>query len=445
MSPQPLSGRPSTARADTRVIALLCLVLFTSGADMLIITPILPRLAADLGVGVEKGGLWVTAYAAATASFALVFGPICDRVGRRPIVLAGLAVLALGTGACGLAWSFWSMLGARFVAGIGGGLLMTSVTAFVGDHFPDHRRAIAMGWVMTGFFLSLILSVPLGSAVAAAVGWARMFGLYAAFAGALLLALLIGLPHPREEHRADELSVGSALKNYVALLANRQAVGVLLMSASIGMSMTMFMVYASPWLERVYGFDTATRGLVYTVGGPAVIIGGPIAGRLANRFGRVRVVMAGSALMGGMQLLMPMSAEAGAYIAPHLDMDRFAALGSTAWPLTVPTMLVFFLCMIAGSSRSSPFQTLALEVVAPNRRGALSAIRNTFNQFGSGTGAALGGLVWAKTGGDYATVCMLACAITVAGITALRLLTGSDPSRSAHGADAASAAPDPRA
>lgn len=421
--------RPSAALRgpELRVVALLCLVLFTSGADMLIITPILPRLAADLGVGVDRGGLWVTAYAAATAGFALIFGPISDRVGRRPVVLGGMALLAVGTALCGAADSFSTLLGARFVAGIGAGLLMTSVTAFVGDHFAGPKRAIAMGYVMTGFFLALILSVPLGAALAAAVGWSSMFFIYGAFAAALLGALALGLPQPRAEHRIESLSVGSALAGYLTLLRDRRAFGVLLMSGSIGMSMTMFMVYASPWLERTYGFDTATRGFVFTVGGPAVIIGGPIAGRLANRFGRVRVVLTGSILMGGMQISMPLSARAAPLLSSHIDVADFAQLGHTAWPLTVPTLLVFFFAMVAGSTRSSPFQTLALEVVRPDRRGALSAIRNTFNQAGSGIGAALGGLVWASTGGDYLVLCTIACGLTVAGFTALRLLTGIDP------------------
>ncbi|CAN0411517.1 unnamed protein product, partial [Laminaria digitata] len=238
------------------------------------------------------------------------------------------------------------------------------------------------------------------------------------------------LPRPRQEQRSPSLSVGSARRGYGALLRTKKAVGVFLMSGSVGMSMTMFMVYASPWLEKVYGFDTGARGLVYAVGGPAVLIGGPMAGRLANHFGRVPMVLAGSLLMGLMQLLMPWSAELGPWLGSLIDLSSLKTLGTTPWPVTVPTMLVFFLAMIAGASRSSPFQTLALEVVAPDQRGALSAIRNTFNQVGSGLGAALGGLVWASTGGDYATVCWLSFGTTVLGITALRVLTGSDPTRS---------------
>lgn len=411
---------------DRRVVGLLFLVLFTSGADMLIITPILPQLAADLGVGVDRAGLWVTAYAAATATFALIFGPISDRVGRKPILLLGMGLLAVGTGACGFAWSFWSMLGARLLAGMGGGLLMTSATAYVGDHFEGPTRAIAMGWVMTGFFLSLILSVPLGAALAHAVGWSKMFLTYGAGASIIFIGLALALPQPRSEHRTTDLSVPSALRSYRAILKNRRALGVLLMSGSIGMSMTMFMVYASPWLKDTYGFGTGARGLVYTVGGPAVLLGGPLAGRLANRFGRVRMVLAGSLLMGLMQLMMPLSADVSGWLALNFETSKFLRLGDTPWPLTLPTLVAFFLAMMAGASRSSPFQTLALEVVSADRRGTLSALRNTFNQVGSALGAAIGGLIWAQTQGDYGSICILAFVLTLAGVGALMVLTGPD-------------------
>ena len=98
------------------------------------------------------------------------------------------------------------------------------------------------------------------------------------------------------------------------------------------MSMTMFMVYSSPWLEEVYGFDTGTRGLLYAIGGPAVILGGPLAGRLSNRFGRAKMVIAGSLLMGLMQASMPLSAQLSARMQSGFDLSDFTSLGTIAWP-----------------------------------------------------------------------------------------------------------------
>jgi predicted MFS family arabinose efflux permease len=402
--------------------------MFTSGADLLIMTPILPQLVRELGVGVHQGSWWITIYSVATAIFALIFGPISDRAGRRPILFAGMVILTLGTFACSIAVDFTSMLLARGAAGVGAGLLVTSTTSYVGDHFDAKDRAVVMGWVMSGFFLSLVLAMPIGAGLADAFGWSVMFRATSAFAGVIAVSLLLLLPRPRQEQRSERISVRTAARAYLSLLSDRRVLGILIMSCTIGMSMTMFSVYSSPWLEETYGLDTGARGLVYAVGGPAVLLGGPIAGRLSNRFGRVTLILAGSALMALMQIAMPFSAiAAGAVdatlISAGLELPNF---GRVMWPVAVPSLFLFFLAMMAGSSRSAPFQTLALEVCAPERRGALSAIRNGFNQGGSGLGALLGGLVWAHAGRPFLAVCIAAAAITLFGVLVLRALVGDD-------------------
>lgn len=432
------SPAPSRFGPDRGVLLVLAAVLFTSASDMLIVTPVLPAMAADLGVGVDAAGLWVTAYAVATAGFALVFGPISDRVGRKPVLIAGLVVLGLGSALCALATTYTGMLAARFAAGTGAGMLMTSTTAFAGDHFPSDLRAEAVGWVMSGFYLAVVLSVPLGSALAEAFGWSNMFLAYTALAAVVALGVA-ALPRPRSEQRTPQLSLTGALGGYRGLLGQRRALGVLLMSGSIGMAMTMYMVYASPWMEVRFGFDTTVRGAVYAIGGPAVILAGPISGRLSNRFGRVRMIVAGSSLMGMTQVAMYHSPAWGEALFAGVDLSGVAALGDRAWPLALPALVVFFVSMVSGTTRSSPFQTLTLEVVPSEQRGAISALRNTFNQGGAGVGAAIGGLVWTDDGTGYRTICLLAAATTALGITALAVMVGT--TETGNGDEAADATP----
>lgn len=408
---------------DRIVVALLVLVMFTSGADLLVMTPLLPAVARDLGVGADLGGLWITAYAVATGLFALVFGPVSDRFGRRRVLQVGMAVLTVGTVVCAFANSFETMLAARSLAGAGAGMLVTSTTSFAGDHFESEQRAVAMGWVMSGFFLALIVAVPIGAWLAGAFGWSRMFLILSAFAGVLALGLL-ALPVPRFEERTATLSLPSAAQAYGELLWDRRVAGVLAMSFSIGLSMTMFSVYTSPWLATTFGLDTQARGLVYAAGGPAVLLGAPLAGRLSNHFGRVSLVLAGSLLMGSMQLLMPLTGwlqEQG-----RSAVEDFSHWGHGPWPLLVPPVLIFFMCMAAGATRSAPFQTLTLEVARSSQRGTVSALRNSSNQLGSGLGAAFGGFLWSAFDHPYVVICVLCAGVTFAGAVALRQLVGQD-------------------
>lgn len=411
--------------ADRAIVGLLLLVMFTSGADLLVMSPILPAVAADLGVGADLAGLWVTAYAVATGLFALAFGPISDRFGRRAVLRVGIAVLIAGTFACAAAESFFGMLAARFLAGAGAGILVTSTTSYAGDHFEPKRRAVVVGWVMTGFFLALILAVPLGALLAELLGWDRMFLVLGGFAGCVGGALLF-LPAPRYEQRSERLSVRAAASAYGELMRDRRVLGVLGMSMAVGLAMTMFSVYSSPWMNETFGLDTADRGLVYAAGGPAVLVGGPIAGRLSNHFGRVSLVVTGSVLMGAMQLAMPLTDELTAALGELGELVDYARFGEHPWPIVLPPVLVFFLAMAAGATRSGPFQTLALEVAPGERRGAMSALRNGFNQLGTGLGAALGGFLWSTLDSAYGTICVVAAVVTFAGAALLRRLVGSD-------------------
>ena len=214
------------------IVGVLLLIMFTSAADLLVMTPILPTMAEDLGVGADLGGLWVTAYAVSTGLFALGFGPISDRFGRRSVLRVGILTLGLGTFACGLADGFFALLFARFVAGAGAGMLVTSTTSYAGDHFEPARRAVVVGWVMSGFFLALILAVPIGAGLAASFGWHRMFFVLSGFAACVAVGVF-ALPVPRSEERVTRLSAAEAGRAYGALLATKPVLGVLLMSFAV--------------------------------------------------------------------------------------------------------------------------------------------------------------------------------------------------------------------
>lgn len=408
-------------------------VMFTSGADLLVINPTLPQMAADLEVSVELASTWVSAYALATGTFALLFGPVSDRFGRRRVLLFGLATLTFGMALCGLAQDFWQLVGARFVAGAGAGMLVTSTTSFIGDHFDDQSRAIAMGWVMSGFFLSLILAVPIGAWLAHSLGWPNMFKALAGVSGLTWVLVAITVGEPRFERRARRLSLGGALGNYGRLLRHGPSLGVLLFSASIGLSMTMFSVYTAPWLEETYGFSTLDRGLMYGVGGPAILIGGPLSGRLANRLGRLRLVGVGTCSMALMLLVMPFTPEMGRLL-PGIG----PSWGETPLLEVLPSAIAFFLAICSGSIRAGPYMTLALEVVEPEQRGAMSALRNTFNHVGGTLGASLGALVWAQASLRYPAVCVCSAATTLGGLLLLRTFMNRPRSAPAPSSEAVS-------
>src|SRR5690606_19940085 len=117
------------------ILALLCVASFAVVFNNLIITPILPEISDDMSVRVAVAGLLVTAYAVAGGIAAVFSGPFIDRLGRKPVVVSGMAILTVATVASAFAPNYVLLMVARSVAGLGVACLTPAVFSAVGDLF----------------------------------------------------------------------------------------------------------------------------------------------------------------------------------------------------------------------------------------------------------------------------------------------------------------------
>ena len=152
--------------------------MFAAVADNQIISPLLPDIMDALGIGSEKAGFLVSVYAFAAAATSFILGPLSDRLGRKVLLVYGLAVFAVSTALCGTAWDYVSLLIFRALTGAAAGTLSLSVTAFIGDYFPYERRGKVMGMVMSGYFAAMIIGVPMGAMIASATSWRMVFYIF---------------------------------------------------------------------------------------------------------------------------------------------------------------------------------------------------------------------------------------------------------------------------
>src|SRR5919199_1822639 len=135
------------------------------------ITPFLLDIAHDFGTDLAAAGNLVALQSVTWGVASLFAGAASDRLGRRPLLLAGL--LALFISGVAVAWSssyFW-VAAWRLFGGLGGGAFMGTVFATVSDHFPAAERGRSLGWVVTGQSLALVLGVPAMTLAGAASGW----------------------------------------------------------------------------------------------------------------------------------------------------------------------------------------------------------------------------------------------------------------------------------
>ncbi|WP_279239670.1 MFS transporter [Scytonema sp. UIC 10036] len=119
------------------ILLALWLMVLASSSQATIVAPILPRIGEALGIPEVLQGTLVTGYAIALSAFAIVIGPVSDRIGRRPVLLAGTSSMAVLLGMHGFASDFISLLCVRIGAGVSGGILTGVAVAYVGDYFPS--------------------------------------------------------------------------------------------------------------------------------------------------------------------------------------------------------------------------------------------------------------------------------------------------------------------
>ena len=170
--------------------------MFAIGTDTFLVAPLLPLLQRELDVPLSRAGWLVSAYALGYALFALVAGPVSDRHDRRRVILSGLAAFAVLTCACGLAWSFWSMVAARFLAGVSAAFVSSQIWASIPMTVPRRSIITVMGYATAGLAVAQVAGVPIGSYLSIR-GWQLPFLVVAAVSVILWGLLFLSFPHVR--------------------------------------------------------------------------------------------------------------------------------------------------------------------------------------------------------------------------------------------------------
>lgn len=167
----------------------LILGIVAVGLGALIVSPLLKDLSTATGTPVDRMGWVVAVYGLTLACTAPPMALWCRSVPRRTQLIAGMALLGAATLSCALADTFGQLLLARAACGVAAGVFIPSCYAWIGENVPAESRAQAMGRVMAGWSVALVLGVPTGSWLAEALGWRAAFVATAAVAVLAVLAL----------------------------------------------------------------------------------------------------------------------------------------------------------------------------------------------------------------------------------------------------------------
>ncbi|MGE6783593.1 MFS transporter [Ensifer adhaerens] len=404
-------------------LSMLLSSLGTSSANVA-----LPALVGAFGVSFQAVQWVVLAYLLAITTLIVSVGRLGDIVGRRRLLLAGIALFTAASGLCGLTPSFALLIVARAIQGLGAAIMMALTMAFVSEAVAKERTGSAMGLIGTMSAIGTALGPSLGGALVAGPGWRAIFLVNAPLGLAAFLLARRHLPADRELEGSERprfdvagtLLLALSLGAYaLAMTSGRGSFGwlnlALLLTAAFGLGLFLLVEtkVASPlvrlamfrdpglslgmstnalvstvmmatlvvgpfYLSRGLGLDAARVGLVLSVGPVISAFGGVVAGRIVDRLGAASVVIVG---------LMAMAAGSAALV---LLPGLFGVAGYVAAiALLTPGYQLF----------QAANNTAVMANVSADRRGVVSGLVNLSRNLGLVTGASVMGAVFASAVG----------------------------------------------
>jgi EmrB/QacA subfamily drug resistance transporter len=411
---------PSATGALTSLsLAMLLSSLGTSSANVA-----LPTLAQVFGASFQAVQWIVLAYLLAITTLIVSVGRLGDIVGRKRLLLTGLALFTLGSVLCGFAPTLSLLIASRVVQGLGASIMMALTMALVREAVHQEKTGSAMGLLGTMSAVGTALGPSLGGVLIAALGWRVIFLINVPLGILTFLLARRFLPADRREpkvQRTDLDVIGSlwlilSLGAYaLALTMGRGKFGLLngalLIAAGGGVALflrtearaasplirlTMFrlpvlsaglamntivstvmmatLVVGPFYLSRALGLETAWVGLVMTVGPLVAALAGIPSGRMVDRFGAQGMAVAGLVGMSvGSAVLSVLPATLGivGYIVPLVFITAGYALFQAA------------------------NNTAVMKEVLPEQRGVISGMLNLSRNLGLITGSSGMGAVFA--------------------------------------------------
>jgi predicted MFS family arabinose efflux permease len=344
------------------MISLLAFGGFLVGTAEMMIAGILDMIAGDLHVSVGLAGQSVTLYALVFAIGTPILIAATSRLERKTLLLSAFAVFIAGNAIAFVSASFWSFMLSRAVLAASAGIIVV-VSLTVGSRLaPPEKRGGAIGTVIMGFSLSLVLGVPLGALVGDGYGWRMNFALLAALASLLWVALWRLLP----SIGADE---PVPLRRQLSVLRDVKTVSALFVTFFWIMGYQLVFTYVSPLLRTSAGIDTAMVSTALLVCGLFSVAGSRLGGYGSDRWGSVRTILFSLLVHACALLALPFASAsvAGALMA-------LAVWFGAAWTTT-------------------PAQQYYLVSISPKTADFVLSLNNSVLQLGVSVGAAVGGLI----------------------------------------------------
>jgi len=416
---QGTSAAKVAARMRPRGVVLrVAVVIGLAELGFATVIPLLPLyLTERMGASVKLVGAVVAAFALTETFLKAAWGSVADRLGRRPMIMAGLVVSSIAPLLMSVLRQAWLFVPLRVIDGAGSSALWPAASAIIADTTPPHRRATAMGALNMFFLAGFAFGPTLGLYVVGFTG-SYTAGFYLAAIVLLIAAVVaaftlrgLGQTHLPPSDVDIVGYHGTApnpeLEAVVEEARRVPLLGVMLVVAFVqtfgaGLLAPILVIYA----KRIVGLSEQMIGTLFLVLMLTVALASLAAGHIADRWGKMRSVSVGM-VMGSLGVwLLPLSPRLTLLAASAVLLGVSYALSMPAW------------------------HALVSELAPPGRTGLAMGAAQTAQGLGLVLGPLLGGIMWDTLGHRspfFGAAALLTVGTAVSLLAMHRLARGSAP------------------
>jgi DHA1 family bicyclomycin/chloramphenicol resistance-like MFS transporter len=276
---------------DIPLITLLAAVTAIGPFALQALSPALPALAKEFAVPAAVAQLMLSLSLVAMAASTLVWGPVSDRLGRRPVMVAGLVLAGFGSALAALAPELWMAILGRLMQAGGAVAGMVLARAVAQDLYGKDRSAAVIGQITAAMVVAPMVAPALSGLIVESVGWRGIFALTAGFAFGLAVWARAKLPETAPRGRRENPLATLRAFGQIGRLRTFWAHACF---GACSLSGFLFFVGSAPYvMEEAYGARPSVYGFIFMPLAATYMLANMACGRMTSRFGGRQMIIFG--------------------------------------------------------------------------------------------------------------------------------------------------------